>query len=192
MSRVLVFLFLGFSCFELAAQSRPNIILFLVDDLGWMDTSVPFGDSSGLRFSTPNLQRLAQTGTRFRQAYATPVCTPTRISLMTGMNAAQHGTTNWTSPQRDTPSDAPDNQFAPANWRYNGLSPLPGVPASVYATPLPQLLLDAGLLYDSCRQSALGPHGYTRGQSLQPRVYGEYFGALGRPPTELSGNGKFR
>ena len=159
MSRVLVFLFLGFSCFELAAQSRPNIILFLVDDLGWTDTSVPFGDSSGLRFSTPNLQRLAQTGMRFRQAYATPVCTPTRISLMTGMNAAQHGTTNWTSPWRDTPTDAPDAQFAPANWRYNGLSPVPGIPASVYATPLPQLLLDAGYYTIHVGKAHWGPMG---------------------------------
>lgn len=162
MPRYLTLLFLCTSCLYLSAQSRPNIIVFLVDDLGWMDTSVPFGDTAkgnGLHFHTPNLERLASTGTRFSQAYATPVCTPTRISMMTGMNAAQHGTTNWTSPWRDTPTDAPDEQFAPANWHYNGLSQVPGVPATVYATPLPQLLRDAGYYTIHVGKAHWGPMG---------------------------------
>ena len=43
-----------------AQQQRPNIILFMVDDMGWMDTSVPFGDSMmplNKRYHTPNMQR---------------------------------------------------------------------------------------------------------------------------------------
>lgn len=146
----------------IAAQSRPNIILFLVDDLGWMDTSVPFaGQTTPLnqQYHTPNMDRLARTGMTFTNAYATPVCTPTRISLLTGMNAAQHGVTNWTSPWKDTNTDNPDEQFAPAPWNINGLSPIPGVPGTVYATPFPQLLQEAGYFTIHVGKAHWGPMG---------------------------------
>ena len=146
----------------LFGQSRPNIILFLVDDMGWMDTSVPFADSTQSRnrlFKTPNMERLAGMGTRFAHAYATPVCTPTRISLLTGMNAAQHGVTNWTSPWKNDPTDSPDEQFSPAPWRVNGLSPIAGIPGTVHATPLPQLLKEAGYFTIHVGKAHWGPMG---------------------------------
>lgn len=130
-----------------AQNSRPNIIVFLVDDMGWMDTSVPFGDSImplNKQFHTPNMERLAKEGMKFTNAYATPVCTPTRISMVTGMNVASHGVTNWTSPQRNKSSDAADDEFNPAPWKINGLSTVEGTPNTVYATTYPQLLKDAG------------------------------------------------
>ena len=71
-------------------KPKPNIILFLVDDMGWQDTSVPFWDKKtpfNETYLTPNMERLASEGMKFTQAYATPVCSPTRVSLMTGMNA---------------------------------------------------------------------------------------------------------
>ena len=67
------------------AQTRPNIVLFLVDDMGLMDTSLPFDtDSSGQPvrqplnqwYNTPNMERLATTGIRFTSFYAQ---TPWRI-----------------------------------------------------------------------------------------------------------------
>ncbi len=146
----------------LLGQSKPNIILFLVDDMGWMDTSVPFGDSIQPRnrlFKTPNMERLAGVGMRFAHAYATPVCTPTRISLLTGMNAAQHGVTNWTSPWKNDPTDSPDEQFSPAPWRVNGLSPIAGIPGTVHATPLPQLLKEAGYFTIHVGKAHWGPMG---------------------------------
>jgi len=130
-----------------AQQSRPNIIVFLVDDMGWMDTSVPFGDSVmalNRRYHTPNMERLAKEGMKFTNAYATPVCTPTRVSMLSGMNAAHHGVTDWTSPWKNNSTDVPDKQMGSSNWNYNGLSPVPGVEKTVYATPFPQLLKDAG------------------------------------------------
>lgn len=132
---------------QLRSGQRPNIIVFMVDDMGWMDTSVPFGDSVmplNRRYHTPNMERLAREGMKFTNAYSTPVCTPTRISLITGMNAAHHGVTNWTHPLPDQPTDRRDSLFDPADWNYNGLSPVEGVPHTVYATPLPRLLKDAG------------------------------------------------
>ena len=63
------------------APRKPNIILLLADDMGWADLSC-FG---GTAVQTPNLDRLAKTGTRFTQFYAaSAVCTPTRVSILTG------------------------------------------------------------------------------------------------------------
>ncbi|MFM8449446.1 MAG: sulfatase-like hydrolase/transferase, partial [Haliscomenobacter sp.] len=120
MHRWLLSFFLAALSLSTYAQSRPNIILFLVDDMGWADTSVPFADSLVTRnhlFHTPQMERLADAGMKFTQAYATPVCTPTRVSLMTGLNAAHHGVTNWTSPLKNNNTDNPDEQFNPAPWR---------------------------------------------------------------------------
>jgi arylsulfatase A-like enzyme len=137
----------SFMCQRAGAQNqRPNIILFLVDDMGWMDTSVPFGESImplNKRYHTPNMQRLANEGMKFSNAYATPVCTPTRVSLLTGLNAAHHGVTNWTSPQKNNSTDYPDDQFIGANWNVNGLSNSKETPRSVFATTYPQLLKQA-------------------------------------------------
>ena len=128
-------------------QTPPNIILFLVDDMGWQDTSVPFWNQTtplNKRYHTPNMGRLANEGIKFTNAYATPVCTPSRTSLLTGMNAAHHGITNWTSPIKDNNSDNKDAQMESAQWMLNGLSPVPGIANTEYATPFPKLLKDAG------------------------------------------------
>ncbi|MEO5998808.1 MAG: sulfatase [Chitinophagaceae bacterium] len=130
-------------------SGRPNIIVFLVDDMGWMDTSVPFGDSLmslNKRYHTPNMERLAREGMKFTNAYAAPVCTPTRTSMLSGMNVAHHGVTNWTSPLKNNNTDQQDQQMDPAPWLINGMSPLPGIPKTFYATPFPQILKDAGYL----------------------------------------------
>ena len=60
---------------------HPNIIFFLVDDMGWMDCSV-YGSKY---YETPNIDRLAKRGIVFNNAYtASPLCSPTRASIMTG------------------------------------------------------------------------------------------------------------
>lgn len=83
----------------LTAQQQPNIILFLVDDMGWQDTSVPFWtETTELNqiYHTPNMERLAQMGVKFTHAYANSISSPSRVSLFTGANAARHRVTNWT------------------------------------------------------------------------------------------------
>lgn len=130
-----------------AQDQKPNIVVFLVDDMGWMDTSVPFGDrimALNRQYHTPNMERLAKEGMKFTNAYATPVCTPSRISMLTGMNAAHHNVTNWTHLLKDNPSDGEDKLFNRVDWNFNGFSPVPNTPHTVHATPLPQLLKDAG------------------------------------------------
>ncbi len=131
---------------ENAHLTPPNIILFLVDDMGWQDTSVPFWKEKtpfNQRYRTPNMERLAAEGMKFTQAYATSVCSPTRISLMTGMNAARHRVTNWTLTKNQS-SDGVDTIIRPPAWNINGVSPIDTIPQTVYATTLPELLQDAG------------------------------------------------
>lgn len=118
---------------------RPNLILFLVDDLGWQDLSVPLHTSVtpfNRHFRTPHVERLARQGVRFTQAYACAVCSPTRTSIMTGQNAARHGVTNWTLHRDGETSQRTDRLGPPANWHRNGLQP--GSPT------LASLLRDAG------------------------------------------------
>ncbi len=146
MKHFLLVVFFSFSL-ALSAQDRPNIVFFLVDDMGWQDTSVPFWTEMtdlNRRYHTPGMERLAREGVVFTNAYSTPVCTPTRVSIMTGMNAAHHGITNWTHIQKDTPTDRPDDTFDGADWNYNGLSPVSGIAHTVHATPFPRLLKDNG------------------------------------------------
>ncbi|MEM7230824.1 MAG: sulfatase [Planctomycetota bacterium] len=70
----------------------PNFVVFLVDDLGYMDLSC-YGSSF---YETPNLDRLAASGLRWTQGYAAhPVCSPTRAALMTGKNPARLRITDW-------------------------------------------------------------------------------------------------
>jgi arylsulfatase A-like enzyme len=71
---------------------QPHILLILIDDLGWADLGC-FGSSF---YETPHLDRLADQGMRFTDAYAScPVCSPTRASLMTGRYPARVGITNY-------------------------------------------------------------------------------------------------
>ena len=144
------------------AAEKPNIVFFIVDDMGWVDSSVAYGEQvypNNMRYNTPNMQRLASQGVMLTNAYACPVSTPTRTSLITGVNAAHSRITNWTSTVRDTPSDATGGAVAMAQtgangdiggslerpeWNINGMSPVEGVENTLYATPLPKLLRDAG------------------------------------------------
>lgn len=69
------------------AQSQPNILFILTDDQACASLEC-YG---GTGVNTPNIDRLAETGIRFTDAYVTPQCTPTRASLMTGQHTARNG-----------------------------------------------------------------------------------------------------
>ena len=73
-------------------MTAPNIILMLIDDMGWKDLTC-YGSSF---YETPNIDRLAKEGTLFTDAYAAcPVCSPTRASILTGKYPANIGITDW-------------------------------------------------------------------------------------------------
>lgn len=76
----------------LAADRLPNVVLFLVDDLGWTD----LGCYGSRFYETPHADRLAKEGVRFTQAYAAcHVCSPTRASILTGKYPARLQLTDW-------------------------------------------------------------------------------------------------
>ena len=76
---------------QVHGQKKPNIILFLIDDLGWADLGI-----TGSKFyETPHLDKLAREGVFFTDAYAAnPVCSPTRASVLTGKYPSRIGLTN--------------------------------------------------------------------------------------------------
>lgn len=119
-------------------SSPPNVVLFIVDDLGWQDSSVPFTTtptSFNKTYRTPNLQSLASKSSRYTQAYsAATVCTPSRTSIMSGKNPARTHITYWTF-NGDT--SASDPATIPPKWQHQGLLPKDG-------PFLPQLLTEAG------------------------------------------------
>ncbi|QDU87248.1 Arylsulfatase [Pirellulimonas nuda] len=76
---------------SLAAARAPNVVLILADDLGWADTTL-YGHTRLYR--TPNIQRLAARGVTFTRAYsASPLCSPTRSAVLTGLSPARTGIT---------------------------------------------------------------------------------------------------
>ena len=124
----------------LLAQERPNVVVFLVDDMGLMDTSLPFlTDKAGnpVRYplndwyQTPNMERMARQGVRFSTFYAQSVSSPSRASIMTGQNATRHGTTNWINAESNNKTP-----FGPRGWNWKGISK--------NDVTLPRVLHDAG------------------------------------------------
>jgi len=128
------------------AGNKPNIIFFLVDDMGWQDTSVPFHKEVtelNRTYRSPNMEKLAAEGMKFTQAYACAVCSPTRVSLMTGLNSARHRVTNWTLRKNVSPDPRHKTLEMPL-WNVNGLSPVAGIERTVHARTLPMFLKRAG------------------------------------------------
>ncbi|WP_460538273.1 sulfatase [Echinicola sediminis] len=127
-------------------DQAPNIVFFFVDDMGWQDTSVPFYHEETMlnkQYYTPHMEKLAEEGSKFTQAYATAVCSPSRISLMTGMNAARHRVTTWTLRKNQSPEPEHPKLQAPA-WNVNGLAAEKGEKGTVYHVTLPEKLREAG------------------------------------------------
>ena len=144
---------------------QPNIVFFLVDDFGWMDTQVPFGPRcypENNRHDTPNFLQMAEEGAIFTNAYACPLSSPTRTSILTGVNSAHTHITNPLGSLRDAETAYPTpavpwstvDSLAGAcldtpRWNVNGVNPaIPGstdnIDGSFYATVYPRLLKDNG------------------------------------------------
>lgn len=149
-----------------AGPARPNILLCLVDDWGVMDTSEPFsydsytdGATAVVRafnnfYQTPHLEQLADNGMKFTQAYALPVCSPTRTSLMTGFNSPRHGVTvhlnlNGTY-ERPSGSNVSTHR-SPNGWRFRGME--------VTDVTLPRLLSERGYRSIHCGKGHFGARG---------------------------------
>ena len=141
-----IFLICYSSLLSCQTMQKPNIILFYVDDMGWQDSSLPFHSEQtrlNRTYYTPHMEALAEEGMKFTQAYACAVCSPSRISLMTGMNSARHQVTNWTLRKNQSP-DPKHKKITPPEWNMNGMTQGEEVPLTVQAVTLPQLLKEDG------------------------------------------------
>lgn len=138
------------------AADKPNILVFLVDDMGLMDTSLPFlTDGKGTPkahplneiYRTPNMEELASRGMRFETFYANSVCSPTRISIMTGQSSARHHTTQWIRSENNNRGPQ-----GPPEWNWEGIT-------RKHQT-LPALLKQDGYQTIYVGKAHFGPIGY--------------------------------
>ena len=104
------------------AQEQPNIILIMADDAGWEC----FGTYGAADYQTPNIDALAESGVQFNHCYSTPICTPSRVKIMTGKYSFRNYTHfGYLPPQEKTFGhmlQAAGYQTAIAGkWQLNGL-----------------------------------------------------------------------
>lgn len=165
-----------------ASDRPPNIVFFLVDDLGWAD----LGCYGSTFYETPHLDRLAADGARFTDAYAAcPVCSPTRASILTGRYPWRTRVTDYIAP-------AGKNQ--PEQWNRNTqLLPAPySDRLALDETTLAELLGEAGYATFFGGKWHLGPEGHLPedqgfdvnlggGERGGPYGGGKYFSPYGNP-----------
>jgi len=121
-----------------AAPVKPNIVFIMADDLGWRDLGC-FGSTF---HRTPNLDRLAERGVKFTQAYAAnPLCSPTRSSVMTGLWPARTGIT---APVCHLPQVVLEKQLAKGNPNRPVLVAESVTRLKTDYITLPKVLRDAG------------------------------------------------
>ena len=90
MRLLFIFFLFIFSCSE--KKTQPNLVFIIVDDLGWKDVGYMGSDF----YETPNIDKLSNNSTVFNSAYsASPVCSPTRASIMTGKHHIRVNITDW-------------------------------------------------------------------------------------------------
>ncbi len=81
----------------IAAEKKPNIVMFFIDDWAWNGTPIAMDDSMPNSrmpvVAMPNLEKLARDGVKFRNAYASPQCSPSRVCLQTGQSSPRNGFT---------------------------------------------------------------------------------------------------
>ena len=104
-----------------AADRKPNVIFILADDLGWSDTTL-YGTTT--YYQTPSVERLAKRGMLFSRAYsASPLCSPTRSAILTGLSPARTGITTPNCHVPQTILEATVAAKAPPGDKALGVTP---------------------------------------------------------------------
>ena len=128
MKQILLNLSLVSTLFMSSAAQSPNVILIMADDMGYECLTA----NGAMEYQTPNLDRLAQTGMRFTNVYSQPLCTPSRVKIMTGKhNFRNYEYFGYLNPNQKTignlMKEAGYRTCISGKWQLNGLSyELPG------------------------------------------------------------------
>lgn len=156
MKRLLVFLstlLLASSVFS----AQPNVIFILADDLGWSDTTL---HGTTAFYQTPNVQRLAKRGITFTQAYsASPLCSPTRSAILTGLSPARTGITTPNCHVPDVVLETTIGKKAPPNQKALQPNPVTRLKTSYHT--LAKSLKAAGYATGHFGKWHLGPEPYS-------------------------------
>ena len=120
---IVTFILIGCCCSSLLAERPPNIVLIMADDVGWEC----FGSYGAEDYTTPNLDSLASKGLRFSHCYSQPICTPSRVQIMTGKyNFRNYSHFGYLHPKEKTFAHALRaagyNTSIAVKWQLNGLS----------------------------------------------------------------------
>ncbi|MDJ0867084.1 MAG: arylsulfatase, partial [Myxococcota bacterium] len=99
-----------------AAPERPNVVIFLADDLGWAD--VGYHGEESIR--TPSIDRIAREGVQLDRFYTTPICSPTRAALMTGRDPMRLGVAYGVIMPWHNIGIHPDEHFMPQSFQAAG------------------------------------------------------------------------
>ncbi|MBN1443573.1 MAG: sulfatase-like hydrolase/transferase, partial [Planctomycetes bacterium] len=122
------------------AGGKPNVVFILADDLGWADTAL-YGHTKFYR--TPNVERLARRGMTFTRAYsASPLCSPTRASILTGLSPARTGITTPACHLPQVVLEAAEGKSAPPAMKAVSPSTVTRLKTEYYT--LAERLQDAG------------------------------------------------
>ncbi|HJO08322.1 MAG TPA: arylsulfatase [Verrucomicrobiota bacterium] len=131
------------ACFaSVDAAKRPNIVLIMVDDMGWSNIG-PYGGM----VETPTLDRLARNGVRFNQFYNAARCCPTRATLMTGLHPHQVGVGHMILPVRPIADSDPENPRSKFELTSKDRTEIPSAYQGwldVEIPTLPEMLRSAG------------------------------------------------
>ena len=140
-----------------AAAPRPNVLFILADDLGWADTTL-YGHTTFYR--TPNIERLARRGMVFTQAYsASPLCSPTRSAILTGLSPARTGLTTPNCHMPHVSLTATPGTKAPPD--KHTLQPTPVSRLKTEYRTLAESLKEAGYATGHFGKWHLGPEPYS-------------------------------
>nr|WP_206294572.1 sulfatase [Humisphaera borealis] len=122
------------------AATKPNVLFILADDLGWADTTL-YGHTRYYR--TPNIERLAKRGMTFTRAYsASPLCSPTRSAILTGLSPARTGITTPNCHVPQVVLDVKPGKAAPPDKK--SIAPIPPTRLKTEYRTLAETLKDAG------------------------------------------------
>jgi arylsulfatase A len=118
-----LFLFIGLGSCTNKEVKPPNIVLIMADDMGYEC----IGANGSTEYQTPNIDRLSEKGLRFEHAYSQPLCTPSRVKIMTGkFNYRNYEDFGYLNPNQKTfgnlLQDAGYSTLIAGKWQLNGLN----------------------------------------------------------------------